>query len=76
MEQKAIENKVITNVPFEVVQHILETRIIILEELYYKIQKEDEKYYVQIFDENITDEKFEVNLVNNLKINKKIKIFI
>lgn len=76
LDQKAIENKVITNVPFEVVQHILETRITILEELYYKIQKEDEKYYVQIFDENITDEKFEVNLVDNLKINKKIKIFI
>ena len=38
---------------------------------YYKIQKEDEKYYVQIFDENITDEKFEVNLVDNLKINKE-----
>ena len=57
-------------------QHILETRIIVLEELYYKVEKEEDKYYVQIFDENISEEKFEVKSIENTKTNKKIKIFI
>lgn len=72
--KKAIEKKVISNVPFEIIRHVFETRIIILEELYYKITTESEKYYVQIFDENISEEKFEIKPVNS-KINKKIKIF-
>ena len=76
LEKKAVEKKVITKVPFEVMQHILETRIIVLEELYYKVEKEEDKYYVQIFDENISEEKFEVKSIENTKTNKKIKIFI
>ena len=74
--KKAIEFKVINKVPFEVMKHVFETRIITLEELYYKITKESEKYYVQIFDENITEEKFEIEPIEKIKLNKKIKIFI
>ena len=73
--KKAIEKKVISNIPFEIMKHVFETRIIILEELYYKITTEFEKYYVQIFDENITEEKFEIPPLEKVKINKKIKIF-
>ena len=40
------------NVPFEVWTHIFETRIIELNQLYYKIFTEYDKKYVQIFDEN------------------------
>lgn len=76
LAQKAIDNKVINKIPFEVMQHILETRIIVLEELYYKVEQEEEKYYVQIFDENITEEKFEIKSIEKIKLNKKIKIFI
>ena len=76
LAQKAIDNKVINKIPFEVMQHILKTRIIVLEELYYKVEQEEEKYYVQIFDENITEEKFEIKSVGKSKINKKIKIFM
>ena len=76
LEKKAVEKKVITKVPFEVMQHILETRIIVLEELYYKVEKEEDKYYVQIFDENITEEKFEIKPIEKIKLNKKIKVFI
>ena len=72
----AIEKKVIANVPFEVMEHVFKTRIIILEELYYKITTEFEKYYVQIFDENISEEKFEMTPTEKTKINKKIRIFI
>lgn len=76
LAQKAVEDKVITKIPFEVMQHILETRIIVLEELYYKVEKEQEEYYVQIFDENVTEEKFKIKPIEKIKINKKIKIFI
>ena len=74
--KKAMEFKVINKVPFEVMKHVFETRIIILEELYYKITKESKKYYIQIFDENITEEKFEIKSIEKIKLNKKIKIFI
>lgn len=74
--KKAMEFKVINKVPFEVMKHVFETRIIILEELYYKVTKETEKYYVQIFDENVTEEKFEIKPIEKIKLNKKIKIFI
>lgn len=74
--EKAIQKKVISNVPFEIMRHLFETRIIILEDLFYKITAKDEKYYVQIFDENIKEEKFEITPIENTKLNKKIKIFI
>ena len=72
----AKNKKVITDVPLDVMTHVFKTRILNLEELYYKITTESEKYYVQIFDENITEERFEINLIGKTKINKKIKIFI
>ena len=74
--QKAIQKKVITDVPFEIMRHLFESRIIILEDLYYKITRNSEKYYVQIFDESVSGEKFEITQVEKTKINKKIKIFI
>ena len=62
-------------VPFEVWTHIFETRIIDLEELYYKIFTEYDKKYFQLFDDNISEEKFIINNIEKNKINKKIKIF-
>ena len=56
--------------------HVFQTRIIKLEELYYKIITENDKNYVQIFDENITEDKFEISNIEKKKINKKIRIFI
>ena len=64
------------NVPFEVWTHIFETRIIELNQLYYKIFTEYDKKYVQIFDEKISEEKYIINNIEKNKINKKIKIFI
>ncbi|MBQ2835667.1 MAG: hypothetical protein IJE68_02380 [Clostridia bacterium] len=76
LTQKAIKQKVMVDVPFEIMRHVFETRIIILEELYYKITAKSEKHYVQIFDENVSEEKFEITPIEKTKINKKIKIFI
>lgn len=73
--EKAISKKVIVDMPFEIMQHVFKTRIISLEELYYKITAKSEKYYVQLFDENISEEKFEINPIEKMKTNKKIKVF-
>ena len=69
------EKIVSKEVPFEVWTHIFETRIIDLEELYYKIFTEYDKKYFQLFDENISEEKFIINNIEKNKINKKINIF-
>ena len=75
--QKAVEKKVIANVPFEVMKHVFNTKIIKLEDLFYKITcSKDGKYFVQLFDENVSEEKFEIIPAEKMKINKKIKIFI
>ena len=73
---KAIASKVITRIPSEITDNLLKTRIVNLEELYFKITKEEEEYYVQIFDENISEEKFKIEPAESkIKLNKKIKIF-
>lgn len=75
--QKAKAQKVITdNVSIEIMDYILKTRIIILEELYYKITKKSDEYIVQIFDGNVSEEKFEIKSIDKMKTNRKIKIFI
>ena len=74
--RKAKQKKLISDVSFEVMKYVFKTRIITLENLYYKISSESEKYFVQIFDENVSEEKFEIETKEKLKINKKIKIFI
>ena len=74
--QKASKKKIINDVPLEIMKHVFETRIIILEELYYKITKKEDKFYVQLFDENVSEEKFEITPIEKIKVNKKIKIFI
>lgn len=74
--QKTSKKKIINDVPLEIMKHVFETRIIILEELYYKITKKEEKFYVQLFDENVSEEKYEITPIEKMKVNKKIKIFI
>ena len=75
--KQAKKYKIISNnVPFEVWTHIFETRIIELDQLYYKIFLEYDKKYVQIFDEKISEEKYLINNIEKNKVNKKVKIFI
>ena len=61
---------------------IFRVRVISLEDLYIKIIKEKEKYYIQLFDENIFEEKIEVENLKymdkkdlEIKLNKKVNIF-
>ena len=61
----------------EILKNIFKVRIIKLEKAYLKITKEKEKYFVQIFDENIFEEKIEIQkpIDLNIKLNKKMPIW-
>ena len=79
---KAIELKVLEEISkdketnYEILKNIFTVRIIRLEDAYIKIIKEKDKYFVQIFDENIFEEKVEIQKPKNLEIkpNKKVAI--
>ena len=80
---KAIQLKVIQkisddkNTNYKILKNIFDIRIIRLEDAYLKIIKEKDKYFVQIFDENIFEEKIEIPKPKDLEIkaNKKISIW-
>lgn len=80
---KAIDLKVIQRISkdketnYKVLKNIFDVRIIKLEDAYLKITKEKDKYFVQIFDENIFEEKIEISKPKDLeiKLNKKVPIW-
>ena len=80
---KAIEYKAIDNLSkdketnYDILKNIFGVRIIRLEDAYLKITKEKDKYFLQIFDENIFEEKVEIQKPKELeiKLNKKRKIW-
>ena len=83
--KKAHELKVIDtfgkqqDIDYQILKNIFYVRVINLEDLYIKIIKEKEKYYIQLFDENIFEEKVKLSNIDKkeikIKLNKKIKIF-
>ena len=78
IDLKAIErisNNSETN--FDILKNIFKVRIINLTDAYLKITKEKDKYFLQIFDENIFEEKVEINKPEELeiKLNKKRPIW-
>ena len=86
--EKAHEMKLIAvfskekEIDYQILRTIFDVRVINLEDLYIKLIKEKEKYYVQLFDENVFEEKIEIENRGDLnkndlviKMNKKIKIF-
>lgn len=80
--EKAIQLKVIEKISednktnYEILKNIFYVRIIKLEDAYLKLIKEKDKYFVQIFDENIFEEKVEIQKPKELSIkpNKKVSI--
>lgn len=85
---KAIQQKVLTNISnqenvnYMIIKEIFNTKIINLESINIELTKENERLYLQMFDENVFDEKIdlgEIKLFNlkqfNVKLNKTIKIF-
>lgn len=86
--EKAHELKLINvfseekEIDYQILKNIFCLRVINLEDLYIKIMKEKEKYYVQLFDENVFEEKIQIENIGEInkkdltfKINKKVKIF-
>ena len=86
--KKAYQEKVIERfskkdeIHYELIKNILDIRVINLEDLYIKVIKEKENYYIQLFDENIFEEKIEIKDSENIskkdleiRLNKKVKIF-
>lgn len=85
---KAIEFKLINSfsqkkdVNYIILKNIFYVRIIQLEDLYINIQKDKNELYIQLFDENMFEEKIIIDKTDNIdvdklevKLNKKIKIF-
>lgn len=67
---------------YQIIKNIFEVRIISLEELYMKLTKEKEQYFVQFFDENIFEQKIKLDIEEKLsrkdlliKLNKKVRLF-
>lgn len=83
--EKAHELKVIElfskdkEIDHRILSNIFYVRVINLEDLYIRITKENDSYYVGLFDENVFEEKVEIEQINAkdliIKTNKKIKIF-
>ena len=71
--QKLSSNKIIN---YDILKNIFRVRIIKLEDAYLKITKEKDKYFLQIFDENIFEEKIEIQKPKDLEINPNKKISI
>lgn len=64
-------------------KNVFEARIINLEDLYVKITKEKDKFFIQLLDESIEEEKIEIENMGNLnkkdlniRLNKNVRIFI
>lgn len=67
---------------YEIWKHIFQVRVINLEDLSIKIEKQKEKYYIQLLDEEVFQEKVQIFNDSNIneeeleiRMNKKIKVF-
>ena len=86
--KKATTHKVIENyakdedINYEIVKNIFYIRSINLDQVYIKLLKEKEDFFVQIFDDNAVEEKNKLYKITNenkkelgIKLNKKMKVF-
>ena len=67
---------------YEILKNIFNSRIIKLEDVNLKITKEKEKFYLQLFDEQLFEEKIEITTKQEInakeleyRLNKKIELF-
>ena len=83
---KAEELKIITQIAkdkeknYDIMENLFLSKIIELENINLKLTKDEEKFYITIYDEEIEDSKIELkNIVKQdikIKLNKKTKLFI
>lgn len=67
---------------YELLKNIFSTRSINLEEIEIKLLKDKDAFFVQVFDENSLEEKYQIEGIDDIKnkdfelrYNKKVKIF-
>ncbi len=67
---------------YQILRNIFCVRVINLEDLHIKFMKEKDGYYIQLFDENVFEEKIKIENIGELnkkdflfKMNKKVRIF-
>ena len=70
------------DINYELLKNLFIVRSINLEEIFVKVLKEKDKFFVQIFDENSLEEKYELKNSQNIskrnleiRLNRKVKIF-
>lgn len=70
------------DINYELLKNLFIVRSINLEEISVKVLKEKDKFFVQIFDENSLEEKYELKNSKNIskknleiRLNRKVKIF-
>lgn len=70
------------DINYELLKNLFIVRSINLEEISVKVLKEKDKFFVQIFDENSLEEKYELKNSQNIskknleiRLNRKVKIF-
>ena len=81
---KACKEKIITifskdiKENYEIIKQILKTDIIELEKMYFKFIEENNKYFLEIYDEENMYKTIEFEELKelNVKLNKKIRVFI
>ena len=83
---KVEELKIITKIVkdkeknYDIMENLFLSKIIELENINLKLTKDEEKFYITIYDEEIEDSKIELkNIVKQdikIKLNKKTKLFI
>ena len=85
---KAIETKLVIeysgnrDLNYIILENIFNVRTIALEQLQLKITKEKNKFYIQLFDEKLFEDKIEITYDKEIakkdfevKLNKKVKLF-
>ena len=70
------------DIDYELLKNLFNIRSINLEEILVKVTKEKEKYFVQLLDENLIEEKYELKNSESIRykdleirLNKKVKVF-
>ena len=82
MELSAIITKIVKDKEknYDILENLFLSKIIELENINLKLTKDEEKFYITIYDEEIEDSKIELkNIVKQdikIKLNKKTKLFI
>lgn len=65
---------------YDIIENLFLSKIIELEHINLKLTKEQEKFYITVYDEEIEDNKFELKNIEKqelkIKLNKKTKLFI